>query len=251
MVGIHPLRHKKNNHPEMASTKQPRLTEKTMPPTKIVWSNVGGDGNETCAICTAEMKDGMVIYDIVCEHVFHCACLRDWVASNDSCPVCRCIGIFGTLKTPRTSGRNPIRTVSQRRSQRVMGTGGNVGVLPEAVRRRFEAQLSAYATTGESRMHRGRPTNSLRGTGGDVIVPDDPLSPPQRGAGRSSRYIEDVIRSRMLEDQFRLTLAAMRSEDYTIHPIESIVLPTKVELHPSTKRSSRKDWAETAKKRRN
>lgn len=49
--------------------------------------------NQTCVICQDEIKDGQQISTIACSsthhHSFHSECLQPWLASHQTCPVCR------------------------------------------------------------------------------------------------------------------------------------------------------------------
>ena len=58
----------------------------------FVQMTVEGDIGE-CAICQEEFKVGESIIPLPCNdthpHVFHTQCIEPWVASNNTCPVCR------------------------------------------------------------------------------------------------------------------------------------------------------------------
>src|SRR5450432_3243483 len=41
----------------------------------------------TCPVCLERMDDTTGLLTILCQHVFHCACLSKWRGSG--CPVCR------------------------------------------------------------------------------------------------------------------------------------------------------------------
>ena len=41
----------------------------------------------TCPVCLERMDDTTGLLTILCQHVFHCACLSKW--RDSSCPVCR------------------------------------------------------------------------------------------------------------------------------------------------------------------
>ena len=44
---------------------------------------------KSCSICLDEFLAESQLYTIPCKHLFHKACLEDWVAENYKCPVCR------------------------------------------------------------------------------------------------------------------------------------------------------------------
>jgi Ring finger domain len=44
---------------------------------------------KNCSICLDEFLAESQLYAIPCKHLFHKACLEDWVAENYKCPVCR------------------------------------------------------------------------------------------------------------------------------------------------------------------
>jgi hypothetical protein len=45
---------------------------------------------KSCSICLDEFVPESQLYTIPCKHLFHTDCLKDWVAENYKCPVCRC-----------------------------------------------------------------------------------------------------------------------------------------------------------------
>jgi hypothetical protein len=45
---------------------------------------------KSCSICLDEFVPESKLYTIPCKHLFHTDCLKDWVAENYKCPVCRC-----------------------------------------------------------------------------------------------------------------------------------------------------------------
>ncbi|KAG7393304.1 hypothetical protein PHYBOEH_006146 [Phytophthora boehmeriae] len=42
-----------------------------------------------CVICQVEMSIGMKVTRMPCQHLFHTACLREWLQIGNSCPICR------------------------------------------------------------------------------------------------------------------------------------------------------------------
>ena len=43
----------------------------------------------TCPICADVVKPGQTLCALDCRHLFHPACIQDWVHNNPSCPMCR------------------------------------------------------------------------------------------------------------------------------------------------------------------
>ncbi|BFZ57141.1 hypothetical protein PYCC9005_004191 [Savitreella phatthalungensis] len=44
----------------------------------------------TCVICLERMDDSVTgLLTILCDHTFHCSCIRKWVETQSTCPVCR------------------------------------------------------------------------------------------------------------------------------------------------------------------
>ncbi|GMJ14994.1 hypothetical protein HRI_005168600 [Hibiscus trionum] len=51
----------------------------------------GAVGEPECAICLSEFVEGDGIQVLAkCKHGFHVQCIQRWLASNSSCPTCRC-----------------------------------------------------------------------------------------------------------------------------------------------------------------
>jgi BRCA1-associated protein len=52
----------------------------------------------TCPVCLERMDDTTGLLTILCQHVFHCACLQKWRGSG--CPVCRHVQPANSLSAP-------------------------------------------------------------------------------------------------------------------------------------------------------
>ncbi|KAJ9160098.1 hypothetical protein P3X46_025532 [Hevea brasiliensis] len=51
---------------------------------------LGGDDEETCAICLSEFEEGEELRTLPeCKHSYHMACIDMWLYSHSNCPVCR------------------------------------------------------------------------------------------------------------------------------------------------------------------
>eukprot|EP00929_Paragymnodinium_shiwhaense_P041049 TRINITY_DN21353_c0_g1_i2.p1 TRINITY_DN21353_c0_g1~~TRINITY_DN21353_c0_g1_i2.p1 ORF type:complete len:532 (-),score=82.49 TRINITY_DN21353_c0_g1_i2:414-2009(-) len=47
-------------------------------------------GQGTCAVCISDFEVGEELRTLPCAHKFHTACVEQWLALADHCPVCRC-----------------------------------------------------------------------------------------------------------------------------------------------------------------
>jgi Ring finger domain len=52
-----------------------------------------------CAICLIKLQPGDVVGDLVCKHMLHKDCLKDWLQRKNTCPLCQQVNI-ATLVTP-------------------------------------------------------------------------------------------------------------------------------------------------------
>ena len=55
------------------------------------FSSAQGEAYElpTCPVCLERMDETSGLLTILCQHVFHCACLEKWRFTGSGCPVCR------------------------------------------------------------------------------------------------------------------------------------------------------------------
>lgn len=44
-----------------------------------------------CAVCISDFQCGEDIRNLPCQHRFHTACVEQWLAISDHCPICRCL----------------------------------------------------------------------------------------------------------------------------------------------------------------
>ncbi|KTG35957.1 hypothetical protein cypCar_00045605 [Cyprinus carpio] len=47
------------------------------------------DTDEKCTICLSMLEDGEDVRRLPCMHLFHQACVDQWLATNKKCPICR------------------------------------------------------------------------------------------------------------------------------------------------------------------
>jgi hypothetical protein len=60
--------------------------------TNLTNSFVGTQGKThtmTCAVCLDDYKDGDQLLELVCGHLYHDACIREWLGKHKQCPCCR------------------------------------------------------------------------------------------------------------------------------------------------------------------
>jgi len=59
------------------------------------------DKNECCSICFEEFGDEDIQQcELTCKNVFHTECINLWLASNNSCPLCRSIWLTSNSDNP-------------------------------------------------------------------------------------------------------------------------------------------------------
>ncbi|KAG7402026.1 hypothetical protein PHYBOEH_007240 [Phytophthora boehmeriae] len=44
---------------------------------------------DVCPICLIEFEDGEDVRNLPCKHIFHVACIDEWLKRNTSCPMCK------------------------------------------------------------------------------------------------------------------------------------------------------------------
>ncbi|OVA05542.1 zinc finger protein [Macleaya cordata] len=85
-----------------------------------------------CIICLSEFKNGVEIRELICNHVFHFVCLKEWLRHQPAtCPLCRNrapIEDFGTEEEEEEESEPPIQQ-----------------------RRGFEAELIGYLSALQER----------------------------------------------------------------------------------------------------
>jgi hypothetical protein len=52
-------------------------------------SNNNNSTHEQCAICTCAYEVGEELMKLPCSHEFHVVCIKPWLISKHSCPICR------------------------------------------------------------------------------------------------------------------------------------------------------------------
>lgn len=49
----------------------------------------GEDGQAQCVVCQADFEDGEQVRRLPCSHVFHTACIDEWLRRCTDCPICK------------------------------------------------------------------------------------------------------------------------------------------------------------------
>lgn len=56
---------------------------------KLQASELGADGETSCAVCLSGYEEGESLRRLRCGHSYHASCLDEWLETNASCPRCR------------------------------------------------------------------------------------------------------------------------------------------------------------------
>ena len=65
----------------------PPLTPAVLGSLESTW--LATDADDNCSICLECMSRGEEALQLLCQHAFHAACLRTWLARSGSCPLCK------------------------------------------------------------------------------------------------------------------------------------------------------------------
>jgi E3 ubiquitin-protein ligase ATL41 len=77
-------------------------------------NSTGSTAGADCAVCLSLLEEGEVVRMLpACHHVFHVACIDNWLTSSASCPVCRA----EVCPQPQTPSRAQSQSRSRSRSQ--------------------------------------------------------------------------------------------------------------------------------------
>ncbi|KAI9986532.1 hypothetical protein PInf_025482 [Phytophthora infestans] len=76
---------------QLRITKYNRAERNPESPTELLSpTSVGSIENEDiCPICLIEFEDGEDVRNLPCKHIFHVACIDEWLKRNTSCPMCK------------------------------------------------------------------------------------------------------------------------------------------------------------------
>ncbi|WVZ48948.1 hypothetical protein U9M48_000334 [Paspalum notatum var. saurae] len=82
--------------PAPAPTAPARLTtvemamRRSAEPIVCTYRKADGWSEATCAVCLAELADGVTVRVLpVCMHYFHASCIGEWLLAHHTCPLCR------------------------------------------------------------------------------------------------------------------------------------------------------------------
>jgi hypothetical protein len=45
--------------------------------------------NSDCIVCLNSFQSGDLVTTLPCSHVYHSKCIKDWLKTNPTCPVCK------------------------------------------------------------------------------------------------------------------------------------------------------------------
>jgi Ring finger domain len=54
-----------------------------------LFNSEAADGDDSCSICLNEFAHGEEVRKLSCEHLFHTACVAEWLIKSRLCPLCR------------------------------------------------------------------------------------------------------------------------------------------------------------------
>ena len=73
--------------PRAESGAPPPLAQAVLCSLEPTW--LAADADDSCSICLERMCKGEEALQLSCQHAFHAACLRPWLARSGSCPLCK------------------------------------------------------------------------------------------------------------------------------------------------------------------
>lgn len=79
----------------------------------------------TCPVCLERMDETTGLLTILCQHVFHCACLEKWRGSG--CPVCRYTQSSSSIRSPTSGSENACSVCGADTNLWICLICGNVG----------------------------------------------------------------------------------------------------------------------------
>ncbi|KAG6619258.1 Ras guanine nucleotide exchange factor F [Phytophthora cinnamomi] len=76
---------------QLRITKYCRAERNPESPTEQLNPAEGGstENDDVCPICLIEFEDGEDVRNLPCKHIFHVACIDEWLKRNTSCPMCK------------------------------------------------------------------------------------------------------------------------------------------------------------------
>ncbi|EGZ30747.1 hypothetical protein PHYSODRAFT_295425 [Phytophthora sojae] len=76
---------------QLRVTKYCRAERNPQAPTEPLNPAEGGstENDDVCPICLIEFEDGEDVRNLPCKHIFHVACIDEWLKRNTSCPMCK------------------------------------------------------------------------------------------------------------------------------------------------------------------
>ena len=74
---------------EEVKNKQKSIIKNIKKKNKKYKGSLIGVQNKECSICLEDFKEGVSIIELKCNHIYHTACIIEWLTNNISCPLCR------------------------------------------------------------------------------------------------------------------------------------------------------------------
>ncbi|XP_066342370.1 E3 ubiquitin-protein ligase EL5-like [Miscanthus floridulus] len=76
--------------PSMMAAVEVPPVQAAEPPLVCTYRKEDGCEEDSCGVCLAELADGEAIRVLpACMHLFHAACVNEWLRGHDTCPLCR------------------------------------------------------------------------------------------------------------------------------------------------------------------
>jgi hypothetical protein len=84
----------------LASAQQEEPEESALPPDHAVYlatlpsiTMQEDHTDDPCSICIDVMRSGQLLCELSCKHLFHHACVVQWLEKNNTCPKCRDVAL--------------------------------------------------------------------------------------------------------------------------------------------------------------
>ena len=120
----------------------------TIPLKKLTETDLNGLNDRTCPVCLSDLTVGDEARHLPCNHMFHKACVDEWLKVNATCPVCRASIIGDDSPASSANDHNSNNSNSNNNnSTNVVGTHGlglesGLGVLGEGLNETRDVELT-------------------------------------------------------------------------------------------------------------
>lgn len=144
-----------------------------------------GDEDEVlCTICLGSIDDGDKIGVLSCNHLFHSACLKEWIKRKNSCPLCQEPDI--AAPRPQQTRSHHVQNNHIQRSRQASSSSSSddsIQALPQ--RQQVQAQTQSPIASSSSpvrvTLSSWRHTRDVIqniSTSADLFIPGSPIAPP-------------------------------------------------------------------------